>query len=177
MRHYKIAAASLLLVSAVATAAYAAVRFKEVAIRPTNGNLSTQAAEARALGADTQPVHGGLFITFREVGLGSNDGTNYLVTADATATYGCINRGSKHPKASNKQTVSGPVSASATFTSDNNGNVSGAIAIAPLPAGDFSCPPGQSLELISVSYSNVVLADVTNGISASFPGPYTLSMF
>ena len=175
MRHLKLIIPGLLFAAGIATFAYAAVRFQEVSVHPTNGNLSTQAAEAEALGLDTQPIHGGLFVTFKEVGLGSNAGTNYLVTADATATYGCINRGSNHPKASNKETVSGPVSASATFTSDANGNVSGAIAVAPLSPGSFSCPPGQSLELLAVSYSNVVLTDLTNGISASFPGPYTLS--
>ena len=29
-------------------------------------------------------VHGGLFVSFIEVGLGSNEGTNYLVTSDAS---------------------------------------------------------------------------------------------
>jgi hypothetical protein len=99
------------------------------------------------------------------------------VTADASAVYGCINGGSNHPKANNKEEVSGPVSAPATFSSDNNGTVQGAIAVAPLPAGAFSCPAGQGLALISVSYTNVVLTDVTNGVSQTFPGPYSLSFY
>jgi hypothetical protein len=165
MSQRKIFASSLLLLAATATTVYAALSFQKVDIYCTDGNLSPTAAVAQ--GITGQPIHGGLFVTFSEVGLGSNDGTNYLVTADATATYGCINNGSKHPKAANKETVSGPVSATATFTSDKNGKVSGSIAVPPLPAGSFDCPPGQTL----------VLSDVTNNVSVTYPGPYSLSFY
>jgi hypothetical protein len=32
------------------------------------------------------------------------------------------------------------------------------------PPSDITCPPGQSLELASVTYTNVVLTDTTNNV-------------
>jgi hypothetical protein len=164
--------ACLLAVSFAAPAAFATAKIIDASAIVTDGALSA----ANAI-SSSQPIHGGLFVTFKEVGLGDNAGTNYLVTADASATYGCVNNGSNHPRANNKETVSGPVSASAIFTSDNNGQVSGSIAVAPLDAGSFSCPPGQTLELVEVSYTNVVLCDTTNGVCVTLPGTFTRSFF
>src|SRR5438093_8590322 len=125
MRRTGMLLASLLLASAVACGtALAAATFIDATARATDGNLSPALAGQTPT---TPTIHGGLYVTFKEVGLGNNAGTNYLVTADASAIYGCINGGSHNPKANNKRTVSGPVNASATFTSDVNGNVSGAI--------------------------------------------------
>jgi len=162
----------LLLGSLTAGLANAGPRFIDTNAFATDGNL--RAADAIST---SQPIHGGLFVTFKEVGLGSNAGTLYRVTADASATYGCVNGGSNHPKATNKQTVAGPVAASATFSSDQNGQVSGSIAVAPLSPGTLSCPQGQTQELVSVSYTNVVVTDLTNGISSSIPGTFSLTFF
>jgi hypothetical protein len=66
----------------------------------------------------------------------------------------------------NKTTVSGPVSASGTFNSGKNGNVTASLTVSP-PPSDISCPNGQTLKLASVSYTNVVLTDTTNQVSVS----------
>jgi len=42
--------------------------------------------------------------------------------------------------------------------------VTASLTLSPRPS-DISCPPGQSLELASVSYINVTLTDTTNNIS------------
>jgi len=108
--------------------------------------------------------NGTLTVNFKEAGLGTNQNINYLLTADATATYVCVNRGGANPSAQNKTTVSGPVSATGTFNSGKNGQVTASLTLSP-PPSDISCPPGQSLELASVSYTNVTLTDLTNGVT------------
>src|SRR5215208_8444389 len=109
---------------------------------------------------------GALTVSFKEAGLGTNQLINYTLTADATATYVCVNRGGGNPSAQNKTTVSGPVTASGTFSSGKNGQVTASLTVSP-PPSDISCPPGQSLELASVTYTNVVLTDTTNNVSIS----------
>jgi hypothetical protein len=65
--------------------------------------------------------------------------------------------GGNHPKAANKETVSGPLNAGGPFAV-RNGQTTGSITVGPLGAGDFSCPNGQTLVLASVSYSNITLS-------------------
>ena len=59
----------------------------------------------------------------KTMSLGTNKNANYLLTADSTATYVCVSRGGANPSAQNKTTVSGPVSATSTFSSGKNGQV------------------------------------------------------
>jgi hypothetical protein len=112
--------------------------------------------------------NGALTVDFKEAGLGTNQNINYLLTADATATYVCVNKGGGNPSAQNKTTVAGPVSASDTFNSGKNGQVTASLTAQP-PPSDISCPPGQSLELAQVSYINIVLTDTTNNVSITVP--------
>jgi hypothetical protein len=107
---------------------------------------------------------GSLTVSFKEAGLGTNQNIDYALTADATATYVCVNRGGANPSAQNKTTVAGPVIATGTFNSGKNGQVTASLTVSP-PPSDISCPPGQSLELASVTYTNVVLTDTTNNVS------------
>src|SRR5215212_10675962 len=109
---------------------------------------------------------GSLTVSFKEAGLGTNQNIDYTLTADATAIYVCVNRGGANPSASNKTAVAGPVSASGTFNSGKNGQVTASLTVQP-PPSDISCPPGQSLELASVTYENVTLTDTTNNVSAT----------
>jgi hypothetical protein len=114
----------------------------------------------------TLNADGTLTAKFKEAGLGTNQNINYTLSADGTATYVCVNKGGSNPSAQNKTTVHGPVSASGTFNSGKNGNVIGSLTVSP-PPSDISCPKGQSLQLASVSYTNVTLTDTTNNISVS----------
>ena len=108
--------------------------------------------------------NGSLTVSFKEAGLGTNQNIDYALTADATATYVCVNRGGANPSAQNKTTVAGPVISTGTFNSGKNGQVTASLTVSP-PPSDISCPPGQSLELASVSYENVTLTDTTNNVS------------
>lgn len=114
-----------------------------------------------------------LVVNFKEAGLGTNQLINYTASADSTVTYVCVNRGGANPSASNKTTVSGPVSASGTFNSGKNGNVTASLTISPPGPGGFSCPSGQSLQIAEVSYSSVAITDTTNGITESIPGTFS----
>jgi hypothetical protein len=135
--------------------------FRSVTTSITTSSTTTSASTTIASADVTQAF---LNVSFREVGLGSNEGTLVRITSDASAVYACINRGGRNPKASNKMTVAAPVSAEATLTSDKNGSISGTLTAAAPGPGDFTCSSGQTLVLASVTFSNIVLTDVTNGI-------------
>lgn len=106
---------------------------------------------------------GSLTVSFDERGLG-NGNIDYTLTADADATFACLNGGGKNPSAANKRTISSQVSASGSFESKNGRVIASLTTVAP-SAGDFLCPRGQRLVLASVTYSNIVLTDTTNDSS------------
>jgi hypothetical protein len=107
---------------------------------------------------------GNLICSFKEAGLGSTVTTATVrCSADASATYACINGGGNHPQAANKETVAAQVGKSDTFPV-RNGQTTGSITVNPPGPGNFSCPGGQRLVLAAVSYT---------GIAVSGPGPST----
>jgi hypothetical protein len=117
--------------------------------------------------------NGTLTVSFKEAGLGTNQLITYVASADGTAVYVCVNKGGGNPSASNKTTVNGPVTASGDFSSGKNGQVTASLTLSPPSAGSFSCPPGQSMQVASVSYSNVAITDTTNGVSESIGGTFS----
>lgn len=123
--------------------------------------------------AGTLNSDGSLTVSFKEVGLGTNLNINFVLTADSTVVYVCVNKGGSNPSAQNKTTVNGPVSASGTFASGKNGSISASLTVSPPSAGSFSCPGGQTLRVASVTYINVSLTDTTNNVSADIPGTFS----
>jgi len=147
-------------------------RFATVAIVA----VTTLMLSATAAWADAPKFHsvsssvnssGALVVNWDERGLG-NLNIDYTLTADASAVYACVNGGGNHPQAANKETVNSEVSASGSFE-PKNGRITANLTAGPPSAGGFSCPPGQRLVLASVSYTNIVLTDTTNGVTASIP--------
>ena len=116
--------------------------------------------------AGTVNSDGSLTVNFKEAGLGTNQLINYTLSANASATYVCVNKGGANPSASNKTNVAGPVSASGTFNSGKNGNVTASLTVSPPPA-NLNCPGGQTQQVASVTYTGVTLTDTTNGITVS----------
>jgi hypothetical protein len=114
-----------------------------------------------------------LTVSFKEAGLGTNQLITYTASATATATYVCVNNGGANPSASNKTTITAPVSATGTFSSGKNGNVTASLTLSPPGPGSFSCPPGQTLALASVTYTSVSITDSTNGITEPISGTFT----
>lgn len=123
-------------------------------------------------GASFQGSSSNLVVSWKEAGLGNNQLISYTASANATAIYACINGGGKHPKAANKETVSGPVSASGVFSSGKNGAISASLTLSPPGPGGFSCPPGQRLVVAKVTYTNVAITDTTNGITEAIQGVF-----
>jgi hypothetical protein len=112
----------------------------------------------------TVTSNGDLSISFDEAGLGNGD-INYTASAAAQAFYGCINGGSNHPQATNKEAVNATTSAGGTFKA-KNGRVSGTLTLpVPPPPASFSCPSGQTAVLASVTYTGALLSDTTSGVS------------
>ena len=107
---------------------------------------------------------GALVVDWDERGVGNGD-IDYSLTADASALYACINGGGKNPSAANKQSFEGQVSGGGSFES-KNGRVVASLTAGPLLAPDFTCPNGQRRVLAAVSYTNIVLTDLTNGTVA-----------
>jgi len=131
--------------------------------------LTVQTAMASTNGAHFMSVSasvndgGALVVSWDEAGLG-NENIDYTLSADATATYACINNGGHNPKASNKRTFDGTVSATGTFD-PTNGRVHGSFTAGPLTEPSFTCPSGQTRVLAQVTYTNIVLTDTTNNVS------------
>jgi hypothetical protein len=111
---------------------------------------------------------GALVVSWDEAGVGQSQ-VNYILSADSSVTYACINGGGNHPKASNKVTFNGPLSTPNTGFQPENGRVQGSLSVGPISAGSFTCPNGQTLVLASVSYTNITLTDTTNNVSTSVP--------
>ena len=116
-----------------------------------------------------------LVVKFKEAGLPSGAVETITSSASATTTYECVNGGGHNPSASNKTTTKSEVSKTGTFTADKNGNVVGSQTLSPPSAASlgFSCPPGQTVTFVSVSYTNVAINDATSGASFSLPGTFS----
>ena len=92
-----------------------------------------------------------LLIQGKEAGLGDEEEVNIVVSATAE----CINRGEKHPKAANKESIS----EAGTFPVQNgkaNFELSLTASFKP------ECAPPMT-----VVFSGVTVTDITNGISKS----------
>jgi hypothetical protein len=115
---------------------------------------------------------GALTCSFKEAGLQS--GSTETITCNATAltTYECVNGGGKNPSASNKTTTQTTFALTGQFTADRNGNITGSLSGGPPTAAQlgFSCPSGQKTTYVSVTYSNISIADADSAATLSFTG-------
>lgn len=116
-----------------------------------------------------------LTVNFKEAGLQSGATETVTITATYAVTYECVNGGSHNPSASNKQTFSSDSSASGQFTANKNGNIIGSLSLDAPSATDlgFSCPPGQTVTLYSVTWSNVSITDNTSGAYLDLKGTFS----
>jgi hypothetical protein len=124
---------------------------------------------------ERQPERKHLVCGFKEAGLESGSIENVTCSATQEITYECVNNGGKNPSASNKRTFRSDSSASGQFPADRNGNITGTLTNTPVSASSlgFSCPSGQTLTLVSVTYSNISITDSTSGASINVSGSFT----
>ena len=90
-----------------------------------------------------------LTVAFKEAGLGGEDQVHVVLTATAE----CVNPGGNKPQAANKQTLT----AEGSFPVQN-GSASGSLSL----TASFQPPCSPPM---TVAFSDIVLTDVTNGIS------------
>ena len=116
-----------------------------------------------------------LVAEFKEAGLAAGSTETITLSANESIAYECVNGGDKNPAASNKQVFSETTSTSGEFTADKNGNLVGSLRLDPASAQSlgFSCPPGQKVTFVSVSYSNVTIEDEDSGTYASYGGSFS----
>ena len=116
-----------------------------------------------------------LVCKFKEAGLQSGSVETVTCSATQSVTYECVNGGGKNPAASNKKTFATTVSKTGQFSADRNGNIVGSLTLSPASASSlgFTCPSGQRVTLVSVTYSNVSVVDSTSGASIAIPGTFT----
>lgn len=105
-----------------------------------------------------------VIVSWTEVGLGDNEGVTYDARAQAAARYQCVNRGNNCPAASNKEDLISEVSVQGTFVA-KNGKITGSMTI-PAPPPTLICPGNQVVGVVSVVFTEIVLTDTTNGVSA-----------
>ncbi|MGY1633058.1 hypothetical protein ACI784_15255 [Geodermatophilus sp. SYSU D01186] len=113
-------------------------------------------------------------MTFTEVGLEPSQVVSYNVFVDLTIVHVCANRGGAVPSASNKTTVNefGAGSGADVFA-DELGRIAVSETFGPRAARSPDCPSGQTQEVASVTYSNIIIRDLTNNIETTLPGPLT----
>jgi hypothetical protein len=111
-----------------------------------------------------------LVVSFKEAGLGNNQSVTIQASADFSRTDSCVNKGGHVPSDPKKTVTQGTVSKSGSFTSDKNGNITGSLTLTT--STTLQCPPGQRATLIRLSFSNVRVADLTNGVSRSISGTF-----
>ena len=128
-------------------------------------------------GATGVNSNGTLRACFKISGLGDNQLVTVTASASADATYACRNRGAQCPNAANKVTVSGTVTSQGTFPSGKNGSVDACLTVSPPPT-TLTCPGGQTLVLVSVSYSNVTMSsDASADTCVASPGTFAANFF
>jgi hypothetical protein len=140
------------------------------------GNVWAQNPHFLSCGASGVNSDGSLNVSFKIAGLGSNQSLTVTASAHADATYACRNHGQQCPNAANKVNVQSDVSASGDFTSGKNGQITASLTVDPPPTS-LTCPGGQKLVLVSVSYTNVSVSAPGAGDCIPSPGTFAANFF
>jgi hypothetical protein len=105
----------------------------------------------------TSVTSNSLTVSFKEAGLGNSLNS---VNISISGTAECINGGSNHPKATNKESVS----ASGTFNV-SNGNATGSLTMTASLSPPCSPP-------MTICWTDLVITDTTFSDTQSIPGTF-----
>jgi len=115
-----------------------------------------------------------LVVDFKEAGLESGSTETIQVTAHLDALYQCVNKGGNVPSDPKKTVVSQDVSQSGEFRAAKNGNVADSLTVSPLAASSvLDCPGGQRATLVSGTWSDISIEDLTSGAFLAIPGSFS----
>jgi hypothetical protein len=114
---------------------------------------------------------GEVSISFKENGLDPNTTVTYLAGSTVTASYACFNV--TGTSCIQRESITDVSNTPGGFTSNSRGIASGALSLAPT-ASTLVCSTTPTPTLLSVSYSNINLQDVSNGVTAKV-SPTSLS--
>jgi hypothetical protein len=157
---------------------------RRATFRPTLESLGERIVPANAhfIGDASAVVDaaGALTVSWKEAGLGNNQNVDYTTTADASGQFQYFNKGGNKPQGQPFQFGPTTVTASGTFASGKNGNITASLtADAPAPTQEILDAQTSANWVLkeTVTYSNITLTDTTNGIvatvSPSSVGPVT----
>ena len=106
-----------------------------------------------------------LTANFKAAGLGNLPTGAFLTSSGGTADLQCVNPGGNNPPP--KRVDFGPLQGQTTFIQPRNGQITASASIGPppLPSAFQICPnPNWSVQLVSLTYENVVLHIQQNGV-------------
>jgi hypothetical protein len=114
------------------------------------------------------PSTGALTVNFHEAGLGKNEAVDITLSGVANATYQWFNHGGNKPQGV-PFNVNQTFTVSGTFFSDQNGQISASLTVNPPGVAEFLATNHAAnwVPVLSVSYTNVVVTDTTNGVSTA----------
>ncbi|HZV49955.1 MAG TPA: hypothetical protein VFD49_09345 [Candidatus Dormibacteraeota bacterium] len=138
---------------------------------PALGTQPAAAAGPRFVSASAVVGAGGLDVPFAEVGLPAGVSVADQARADATVAYGC-GSGGRWTDGNASEMVSAPVSRVGRFVPGSDGSVRAVLSLSTPGPGGFACPPGEQVVLTSVTYANVSVTDVTNGVDRPVSGTF-----
>jgi hypothetical protein len=124
---------------------------------------------------------GSLVVSFKEAGLGDNASIDYELQATADGQYQWFNHGGNKPQGQPFQF--GPIllTATGTFTSGENGQITASLTVSPPPpsADVLAAGSGKNWTLeLTISYSDITLTDTTTPVTATVTptavGPITV---
>jgi hypothetical protein len=102
---------------------------------------------------------------FKAAGLANVVTQAFLTSSGGTAVLQCINPGGNNPPP--KQVDFGPLQGQKTNIQPRNGQITASVSIGPpsLPGASEICPnPNWSVQIVSLTYENVVLHIQQNGV-------------
>ena len=145
---------------------------RPTSFRPSLETLGERIVPANAhfvaASSTVSPTTGALTVNFHEAGLGNTETVDITLSGDATAVYQWFNKGGNKPQGT-PFNVNETFAVSGTFTSDQNGQIKGSLSVNP-PSVDAFLATNHAANWVpslSVSYTNVVVTDTTNGVSTA----------
>ena len=158
------------------------LRTRRAPQRPSYRRPSLECLGERIVPSSAHFVHGGtsssvdpgtgaLTVNFHEAGLGDNQAVNITLSGDAHATYQWFNHGGNKPQGV-PFNVHQTFAVSGTFFSDKNGQITASLTVEPPSVAEFLATNHAAnwVPVLSVSYTNVVVTDTTNGVSTADAG-------